>query len=119
MNSFLYGFELSLKVPLVEQYFLRVHDSAGTDLDARDGHWTPYPMTGPLQPALLTPVLQAQCVLAEIFYNVILADQAPTVDVHSLAQITDLLQQLVLWKEGLDPRLQMHDDSTAHVYHLE
>ncbi|KAI1607827.1 hypothetical protein EDD36DRAFT_118270 [Exophiala viscosa] len=118
LTCFLYGFELSLKVPLVEQYFLHVPDSAGTELDARDGHWTAYPMARSLQPALLTPVLQAQILLAEIFYKVILVDQAPSVTVHSLAQITDLLQQLVLWREGLDPRLRMNDNSTAQVYHL-
>lgn len=121
MSAFLYGFELSVKIPLVEQYFLVV-DIIRTELDIWDGEWTPYPIFKPLQPSLLTPVLQAQCILGQIFYEVTLSDYSSGWDKSQSevwAKVADQLPQPLLWKEGLDPRLLANNDSVAYVYHLQ
>lgn len=122
LNAFLYGFAPDIKIPLVEQYFLVIGDTARPDLDARDGYWTPYPIPKSPQPSLLSLVLQAQCILAQIFYDFLRLDQPPDANMsqdEARIKIRNQLHQMMLWKEGLDQRLRVDKESMAHVYHLD
>lgn len=120
LNAFLFGFEPDIKIPLVEQYFLVIRDTGRLDLDARDGYWTPYPIRNALQSSLLTEILEAQCILAQIFYHfLLLPSNAILLQDEAKDKVEDQLHQLMVWKESLDQRLRVDENSIAHVYHLE
>lgn len=107
---------------MAEQYFVYKEDSTRTDLDERDGSWTPYPMARPLRPSLQSPTLGALCVLARIFrdINVLNEDQTgPVASQEDLTARISLFRRLSSWNGDLDPRLRAGSDSMAHIYHLK
>lgn len=123
--SFLTGFEPSLSAPLMEKYFEFHSADERTDLDSRDGDWSPYPMQRPEQPALLAKTLSAMCSLCQMYQEISKWNRRRPEDHNaSLGSQQDIkfrvemLQKLTSWKAQLPGGLIPDDRSMAHTYHL-
>ena len=122
--SFLTGFEPSLPPPSIEKYFEFYSAEERTDLDARDGDWSPYPMQRPEQRALLAKALTALCSLCQIHREILAWNQAPP-DNAPLASQQDLVfrihmfTNLASWNAQLHLGLRPGARTMAHTYYLK
>ncbi len=121
--SFLTGFEPSLSAPSIERYFEFYSAEDRTDLDARDGDWTPYPMQRPEQRALLAKTLSALSTLCEIYHEISAwnknqPDAAPLASQQDLAFRIHMFTQLASWNARLHLGLRPGARSMAHAYYL-
>jgi hypothetical protein len=122
--SFLTGFEPRLAAPSMERYFEFYSAEERTDLDARDGSWTPYPMQRPGQPALLARTLSALCSLCQIYHDIsawnsTLPNGAPLGSQQDLAFRIHMSQNLAAWNTQLPPSLRPGARTMAHTYYLK
>lgn len=121
--SFLTGFEPSLSVPSIEKYFEFYSAEDRTDLDARDGDWSPYPMQRPEQRALLAKTLSALCALCQIFHQISAWNNTHLED-NPLGSRPDLsfriqmFQELSSWNAQLHLNLRPGSRTMAHNYYL-
>lgn len=122
--SFLSGFEPSLSAPPIERYFEFYSAEERTDLDARDGDWSPYPMQRPEQPALLAKALSALCSLCVIYHEISAwnnhpPDNAPLGSSQDLAFRIHCFKNLAEWNAKLHLNLRPGARTTAHSYYLK
>jgi hypothetical protein len=122
--SFLTGFEPSLSAPSMERYFEFHAEDERTDLDARDGHWSPYPMQRPEQPAMLAKILSALCSLCQLYHEISAwnnarPQNAPYGSPQDLAFRVHMSQNLATWDGQLHPNLRPGVRPMAHTYYLK
>jgi hypothetical protein len=122
--SFLTGFEPSLAAPSIEKYFEFYSSEERTDLDARDGDWSPYPMQRPEQRALLAKTLSALCSLCEIFHRVSMWNNTRPDNVllgsqQDLAFRLHMFRELESWNAQLHLSLRAGARTMAHTYYLK
>lgn len=122
--SFLTGFEPSLPAPSIERYFEFYSAEESTDLDARDGDWSPYPMQRPEQRALLARTLSALCSLCQIYHeisvwNTTRPDTIPLGSQQDLGFRIHMFANLASWNAQLHLSLRPSAHSMAHAYYLK
>ena len=122
--SFLTGFEPTLPPPSIEKYFDFFAADERTDLDSRDGDWSPYPMQRPEQQALLGQSLSALCSLGQIYHEISAwdnkrPDHAPLGSQPDIAFRMHMFQNLATWDAQLHLGLRASAHSMAHSYYLE
>lgn len=122
--SFVTGFEPSLPAPSIERYFEFYSAEESTDLDARDGYWSPYPMQRPEQHALLSKTLTALCSLCEVYHEVAVWEKtrphnAPLGSQGDLAFRVHMFAKLASWNAQLHLNLRTGPRSMAHTYYLK
>ena len=122
LNCCLYGFSPCIKPPALEKYFLMVPETSRTDLDERDGLWSPWPMVRPLRPSLYHATFSALSSLSEIHHDINVYNEEPLWPFASREDIgtrARLAHRLETWKRGLDQRLTPGPDCMPHISHLE
>lgn len=122
--SFLTGFEPTLRAPLMERYFEFYSADDRTDLDSRDGDWSPYPMQRPEQRALLGKTLTALSSLCELHHDVSVwnympSGHTPLGSQQDIAFRVEIYRKLVKWDARLDPGLRTSTGSMAHTYYIK
>jgi hypothetical protein len=122
--SFLTGFEPTLAAPSIERYFEFCSADDRTDLDSRDGHWSPYPMQRPEQPALLGKTLSALSSLCQIYHDVSAwnrtePDFRPLGSQQDIAFRMQMFKSLATWDAQLHLSLRAGAGSMAHTYYLK
>lgn len=121
--SFLTGFEPSLPPPLIEKYFEFIPTDDRTDLDSRDGDWSPYPMQRPPQRALLAKTLSALCALCQLYHEISVwnnasPDHAPLGSQQDVVFRIHMFKNLASWNAQLHLGLRPGVRSAAHKYYL-
>jgi hypothetical protein len=123
--SSLTGFEPSLPAPLMEKYFEHHSPEERTDLDSRDGHWSPYPMQRPEQRAMLANCLSTLSSLCQIYHEVVLwnrrrveDDGVPLGSREDVNFRLKMLGRLTDWDAQLPDGLKPGDRNMAHTYYL-
>ncbi|KAF7511200.1 hypothetical protein GJ744_005097 [Endocarpon pusillum] len=121
--SFLSGFEPNLSAPRMERYFEFYSAEDRTDLDARDGDWSPYPMQRPEQRALLAKTLSAVSSLCQIYHEISAwnnnpPDNVPLGSAQDLAFRCHSFKNLATWNAQLHLSLRPSACTMAHAYYL-
>lgn len=122
--SFLTGFEPTLPLPSIEKYFEFHGADERTDLDSRDGDWSPYPMQRPEQQDLLSNNLSALCSLGQIHHDIsewnkTRPDHARLGSHQDIAFRMHMFKILAKWNAQLHLGLRASPRSMAHSYYLE